>query len=115
MVNSIIDRDYMVVQAVTLVLAIGTILVSLLADLATLALDPRIKAMTQADTTMLLPAQALRIRWASRNALWIGIAMLTLWVLIGILGSAITPYDPIGQNLAVGASATILGASVRHG
>ncbi len=57
--------------------------------------------MTQADTTMLLPAQALRIRWASPNALWIGIAMLTLWVLMGILGSAITPYDPIGQNLAV--------------
>ena len=44
MVNAIIDRDYMVVQAVTLVLAIGTIIVSLLADLATLALDPRIKA-----------------------------------------------------------------------
>ena len=43
MVNAIIDRDYIVVQAVTLVLAVGTIVVSLLADLATLALDPRIK------------------------------------------------------------------------
>ena len=43
MVNSIIDRDYIVVQAVTLVLAVGTIIVSLLADMATLALDPRIK------------------------------------------------------------------------
>jgi peptide/nickel transport system permease protein len=43
MVNSIVDRDYMVVQAVTLVFAVGTILVSLIADLVTLALDPRIK------------------------------------------------------------------------
>ena len=43
MVNSIIDRDYIVVQAVTLVLAVGTIIVSFLADLATLVLDPRIK------------------------------------------------------------------------
>ena len=43
MVGSIIDRDYIVVQAVTLVLAVGTIVVSFLADLATLALDPRIK------------------------------------------------------------------------
>ena len=43
MINAIIDRDYMVVQAVTLVFAIGTIIVSLLADIATLVLDPRIK------------------------------------------------------------------------
>lgn len=43
MINSIVDRDYMVVQAVTLVLAVGTILVSFLADVVTLVLDPRIK------------------------------------------------------------------------
>lgn len=43
MIRAIVDRDYMVVQAVTLVFAVGTIVVSLLADLATLALDPRIK------------------------------------------------------------------------
>ncbi len=43
MVESIINRDYMVVQAVTLVFAIGTICVSLLADIATVALDPRVK------------------------------------------------------------------------
>ncbi len=43
MVASILNRDYMVVQAVTLVFALATILVSLLADLATVALDPRIQ------------------------------------------------------------------------
>jgi peptide/nickel transport system permease protein len=43
MVNSIVDHDYTVVQAVTLVFAVGTILVSLIADLVTLTLDPRIK------------------------------------------------------------------------
>ena len=44
MVASILNRDYMVVQAVTLVFAVATIAVSLLADLATAALDPRVRA-----------------------------------------------------------------------
>lgn len=43
MVNSIVNRDYMVVQAVTLIFAVGTICVTLLADIATIALDPRVK------------------------------------------------------------------------
>jgi len=43
MINAIINRDYMVVQSVTLVFAVGTIIVSLLADLVTIVLDPRIK------------------------------------------------------------------------
>lgn len=44
MVGSIFARDYLVVQLVTLVLAIGVILTSLLVDIAVAALDPRIRA-----------------------------------------------------------------------
>jgi ABC-type dipeptide/oligopeptide/nickel transport system permease component len=43
MVGSVIGRDYYVVQGVTLVYAIGTVVVTLLVDLLTAALDPRVK------------------------------------------------------------------------
>jgi ABC-type dipeptide/oligopeptide/nickel transport system permease component len=43
MVGSVIGRDYYVVQGLTLVYAAGTVLVTLTVDLATAALDPRVK------------------------------------------------------------------------
>jgi peptide/nickel transport system permease protein len=43
MIGSIINRDYMVVQAVTLVFALATIAVTMIADIATVALDPRVR------------------------------------------------------------------------
>lgn len=43
MVGSIFARDYLVVQAVTLVLALGVVLTNFLVDIATVALDPRIE------------------------------------------------------------------------
>ncbi len=43
MVGSVIGRDYYVVQGLTLVYAAGTVLVTLAVDLATAALDPRVK------------------------------------------------------------------------
>jgi peptide/nickel transport system permease protein len=43
MIGSIINRDYMVVQAITLVFALATIAVTLIADIATVALDPRVR------------------------------------------------------------------------
>lgn len=43
MVGSVIGRDYYVVQGLTLVYAVGTVLVTLLVDLASAALDPRVK------------------------------------------------------------------------
>lgn len=42
MVASIFARDYLVVQAVTLVLALGVVLTNLLVDIVTVALDPRV-------------------------------------------------------------------------
>jgi peptide/nickel transport system permease protein len=42
MVSSIFARDYLVVQAVTLVLALGVVATNFLVDLATAALDPRV-------------------------------------------------------------------------
>jgi peptide/nickel transport system permease protein len=42
MVASIFARDYLVVQAVTLVLALGVVLTNFLVDIVTVALDPRI-------------------------------------------------------------------------
>jgi peptide/nickel transport system permease protein len=42
MVASIFARDYLVVQAVTLVLALGVVLTNLLVDIITVALDPRV-------------------------------------------------------------------------
>jgi peptide/nickel transport system permease protein len=44
MVSSIFARDYMVVQAVTLILAIGVVLTNFAVDIATVALDPRVEA-----------------------------------------------------------------------
>nr|WP_315234416.1 ABC transporter permease [uncultured Albidiferax sp.] len=43
LVKAIFSRDYMVVQGVVLVFALATVLVNLLADLATVSLDPRVK------------------------------------------------------------------------
>lgn len=43
LVKAIISRDYMVVQGVVLVFALATVTVNLLADLLTVALDPRVK------------------------------------------------------------------------
>ncbi len=43
LVKSIIGRDYMVVQGVVLVFALATVAVNLLADLLTVALDPRVR------------------------------------------------------------------------
>ena len=57
--------------------------------------------MTQVDPVIVLPAQLFRIRWASPNALRLGTTMLSLWLVIAILGSAITPYGPVAQNLGI--------------
>jgi peptide/nickel transport system permease protein len=43
MINSIFQRDFPVVQGVTLVFAIMVVLVNLLADLSYAALDPRVR------------------------------------------------------------------------
>ena len=43
MVSSIFARDYLVVQAVTLIFAVGVILVNFAVDVATVALDPRVE------------------------------------------------------------------------
>jgi peptide/nickel transport system permease protein len=43
MVSSIFARDYLVVQAVTLIFAMGVILVNFLVDIVTVALDPRVE------------------------------------------------------------------------
>ena len=42
LVKAIISRDYMVVQGVVLVFALATVTVNLIADLVTVALDPRV-------------------------------------------------------------------------
>ena len=43
MVASIFARDYLVVQAVTLMLALGVVLTNFVVDILTVALDPRIE------------------------------------------------------------------------
>jgi peptide/nickel transport system permease protein len=43
MINSIFERDFTVVQGVTLVFAIMVILLNLMADVAYAALDPRVR------------------------------------------------------------------------
>ncbi len=43
MLNSIFERDFPVVQGVTLVFGIMVVLVNLLADMAYAALDPRVR------------------------------------------------------------------------
>ena len=43
LVLSIFARDYLVVQSVTLILAVGVVLTNFLVDIATVALDPRIE------------------------------------------------------------------------
>ena len=43
LVRAIFSRDYMVVQGVALVFACATVLVNFLADILTVAADPRVK------------------------------------------------------------------------
>ena len=42
LVRGIFSRDYMVVQGVAMVLACATVMVNFLADVATVAVDPRV-------------------------------------------------------------------------
>ena len=39
----VLTRDYFVVQAVTLVLAVGVVLTNFIVDIVTVVLDPRVK------------------------------------------------------------------------
>jgi peptide/nickel transport system permease protein len=43
MVSSIFARDYLVVQAVTLILALGVVVTNFLVDVVTVALEPRVE------------------------------------------------------------------------
>jgi peptide/nickel transport system permease protein len=43
MVASIFARDYLVVQAVALILALGVVVTNFIVDVVTVALDPRIE------------------------------------------------------------------------
>ena len=43
MVRAVLTRDYFVVQGVTLFFAVGVVITNFLVDVATVALDPRIK------------------------------------------------------------------------
>jgi peptide/nickel transport system permease protein len=43
MVSSILSRDYSVVQGLTLFFALATVLVTLLVDIATTLIDPRVR------------------------------------------------------------------------
>jgi peptide/nickel transport system permease protein len=43
LVRGIFTRDYMVVQGVAMVLACATVVVNFIADVVTVALDPRVK------------------------------------------------------------------------
>jgi len=43
LVRAIFSRDYMVVQGVAMVFACATVLVNLIADIATVFVDPRVK------------------------------------------------------------------------
>jgi peptide/nickel transport system permease protein len=43
MVASIYARDYLVVQAVALILALGVVVTNFMVDIVTVALDPRIE------------------------------------------------------------------------
>lgn len=57
--------------------------------------------MSRVEAAPALPAHPLRIRWALPDALGIGAALLALWLALALLGSTMTPYDPIAQNLGV--------------
>ncbi len=43
LVRAIFSRDYMVVQGVAMVFACATVLVNFIADIVTVAIDPRVK------------------------------------------------------------------------
>ena len=69
MINSIFDRDFPVVQGVTLVFAVLVVLVNLIVDIAHALLDPRVRfdSMTAVlDAGAAVPRRAparLRRRW----------------------------------------------------
>ena len=43
MINSVLARDYFVIQGLTLYFALATVLVTFAVDVATAAIDPRVK------------------------------------------------------------------------
>ncbi len=56
------------------------------------------------------PAHPLSVRWRLPNALQLGIALVALWLLLAVFGTAIAPYGAIEQNLAE----TLQPPSLRH-
>ncbi|WP_268812670.1 ABC transporter permease subunit [Sinorhizobium meliloti] len=43
MVNALLGRDYYVVQGLTLIFAVSTVLITLMVDLLTAFIDPRVR------------------------------------------------------------------------
>lgn len=43
LIRAVLTRDYFVVQAVTLILALGIVTTNFIVDVVTVALDPRVK------------------------------------------------------------------------
>ena len=128
MINSIFQRDFPVVQGVTLVFAIMVVLVNLLADMSYAALDPRVsfdreRVNSRRPRRRPSPASDRRPRsgrgaarrWYRQPALMAGIVILAVVVGMAVVfAPLITSYNPIAQNLNAVAARAERAPFARH-
>ena len=105
MINSIFQRDFPVVQGVTLVFAILVVIVYLLTDIVHSMLDPRVRfEMTVAaegfvEAQIAEPRHGFRSRWYRTPAFVAGVIIVGTILTLAILAPLIAPYDPNKQDL----------------
>ena len=117
MINSILQRDFPVVQAVTLVFAIMVVLVYLLADILHAALDPRVQVRLMASAAELIldadvveHRRGFRHRWYRTPSFVAGLSIIVLITMLGVFAPLVTWHDPVQQDLL----ANLQGPSLSH-
>ncbi|KAG1716842.1 hypothetical protein ID866_255 [Astraeus odoratus] len=92
-VDSVFNRDYAVVQGVVLIVAIGFLLLNLLADVLYVLINPKMRAPA-------LPRAQNRVlkKFLANKSAVIGALVVGFFVLVALLAPWIAPFDPVKAN-----------------
>ena len=97
MVDSILSRDYPVVQAGALFIAVLFVLVNLAVDILYAALDPRISRCMSA--TVASPPGVIRRALRGTGARF-GLAIAVVFLALTVFAPLVAPFDPYEQDLS---------------